>query len=95
MSLLALLKHAMLRLVEAKGTAVAALERAVLRGPRPSPGSRGLTDALQATRATVDKARRDEKDLHHSDPRLALNEGELAGAADLLARLTNALAPIE
>ena len=96
-SLLALLKHAMLRLdLKAKETAVAALERAVLRGPRPSPGSRGLTDALQATRATLDKARRNEKtDLHYSDPRLALNEGELAGAADLLARLANALAPIE
>jgi ATP-dependent helicase/nuclease subunit B len=96
-SLLALLKHAMLRLdLKAKETAVAALERAVLRGPRPSPGSRGLTDALQAIRATLDKARRNEKtDLHYSDPRLALNEGELAGAADLVVRLANALAPIE
>jgi ATP-dependent helicase/nuclease subunit B len=96
-SLLALLKHSMLRLdLKAKDLAVAALERAVLRGPRPSPGSRGLTHALQAIRVTLDKFRRNEKtDLHHSDPRLALTDAELAAAADLVAQLANALAPIE
>jgi ATP-dependent helicase/nuclease subunit B len=96
-TLLALLKHATLRLdLEAKETAVAALERAVFRGPRPSPGSRGLTQALQAIRSTLDRFRRNEKtDLHPSDPRIALTGTELAAAADLVARLGRALAPLE
>ena len=41
-TLLALLKHPLLRLGAAQGThdhAVATLERAVLRGPRPKPGT--------------------------------------------------------
>ena len=54
-ALLALLKHPLLRLGASDRTrAVAALERAVLRGPRPRPGSAGLAHALGAFR---DKAR--------------------------------------
>ncbi|HTV36108.1 MAG TPA: double-strand break repair protein AddB, partial [Xanthobacteraceae bacterium] len=88
-TLLALLKHAMLRLdLPAKETAVAALERAVLRGPRPNAGSRGLAVALNAIRTALGKIRRNEStDLHWSDPRIALTEAELAAASDLVARL--------
>ena len=72
-TLLALLKHPLLRL-DMGGTqdAVAALERAILRGPRPRPGTRGLAGALQAFRTALEKFRRKEKtDLHPSDPRIA------------------------
>jgi ATP-dependent helicase/nuclease subunit B len=49
-TLLALLKHPLTRLGAPEGAntrAVAALERAVLRGPRPKPKSHGLIRALQ------------------------------------------------
>ncbi len=93
-TLLALLKHPLLRLGEQR--AVAALERAVLRGPRPRAGSGGLTLALDNFRGQLGKFRRGELvDLHPSDPRIDLTEGELAAAADLVARLGAALAPLE
>ena len=48
-TLLALLKHPLLRLgTRDNARAVAALERAVLRGPRPRAGSEGLASALDA-----------------------------------------------
>ena len=78
------------------GRAVAALERAVLRGPRPRPGSAGLAHALQSFRAELEKFRRKESsDLHPSDPRVTLGESELAGAADLVVELSAALVPLE
>ena len=40
--------------------AVAALERAVLRGPRPRAGSKGLAQALTAFRAELEKFSRRE-----------------------------------
>ena len=49
-TLLALLKHPLLRLGAPAGAharAIAALERAVLRGPRPRPGTAGLAHALK------------------------------------------------
>jgi ATP-dependent helicase/nuclease subunit B len=93
-TLLALLKHPLLRL----GTehAVATLERAILRGPRPRPGTRGLGQALQTFRQLLEKLRRGEKvDLHASEPRTGLNDTALQAAADLVARLGAALAPLE
>jgi ATP-dependent helicase/nuclease subunit B len=97
--LLTLLKHPLTRLAAPDGAlrqAIAALERAVLRGPRPRPGSVGLTRALSNLRAELAKLRRKERsDLHWSDPRVALREDELAGAADLIVRLAAALAPLE
>jgi ATP-dependent helicase/nuclease subunit B len=97
--LLALLKHPLTRLAareDAHRQAIAALERAVLRGPRPRPGSAGLARALANLRAELAKLRRKERsDLHWSDPRVALREDELAGAADLIVRLAAALAPLE
>lgn len=97
--LLALLKHPLLRLGSHTGAhtrAVAALEKAVLRGPRPRPGSAGLGQALGAFRAELMKLRRKEpSDLHPSDPRTHLGEAALDLAAGLVSRLTGALAPFE
>src|SRR5262249_20816954 len=48
-ALLALVKHSLTRLGAAEGAhgrAIATLEKAVLRGPRPRPGSAGLAHAL-------------------------------------------------
>ncbi len=96
-TLLALLKHPLLRLgLRTTENAVATLERAILRGPRPRSGTSGLCHALDAFRAQLEKFRRQEPvDLHPSDPRIELSDRELAAAADLVARLANALAPLE
>lgn len=90
-TLLALLKHPLLRLGAAKGThaqAVSALERALLRGPRPRPGSRGLAAALAAFPAL-------RAELHRADPRAALSERALRAATALVERLRAALSPLE
>ena len=88
-TLLALLKHPLLRL-DMNGTedAVATLERAILRGPRPRAGTRGLAHALKTFGETKDS-------LHPSEPRRALTDAELAAAADLVTRLGEALKPFE
>ncbi len=95
--LLALLKHPLLRLgMSERQRAVAALERAILRGPRPRAGSAGLAHALTGFRTLLERFRRDEPvDLHRSDPRIVLTDTELAAASDLVARLSEALAPLE
>jgi ATP-dependent helicase/nuclease subunit B len=93
--LLSLLKHPLFRL-GSDGRAVAALERAVLRGPRPRPGSNNLAHALKTFREELAKFRRKEPtDLHGSDPRVTLHENELAAAAGLVAALGAALARLE
>jgi ATP-dependent helicase/nuclease subunit B len=96
-TLLALLKHPLLRLpVGHRGRAVAALERAVLRGPRPRPGSAGLAHALAVFREQLEKFhRREATDLHRSDPRLGLADADVAAADDLVGALAAALAPLE
>ncbi len=89
--LLALLKHPLLRLGKARSAhdhAIAALESALLRGPRPKPGSKGLTHALVTFRAT-------RGDLHVSDPRRRINDGELDAAQALIDKLADALKPLE
>jgi ATP-dependent helicase/nuclease subunit B len=83
-TLLALLKHPLLRLIGAR--AIAAIEKAVLRGPRPRPGSAGLAHALAALR---------KEDLHPSDPRARLSKDELGGAAELIEKLAVALSGLE
>jgi ATP-dependent helicase/nuclease subunit B len=97
--LLALLKHDLFRLdrpPHAHARAVAALERALLRGPRPRAGMAGLSHALAVFRDELAKCRRGERsDIHRSDPRAALTDGEVAEAGALVARLTAALAPLE
>jgi len=96
-TLLALLKHPLLRLgLSDREHAVATLERAILRGPRPRSGTGGLAHALNTFRTTLEKFHRKEPvDLHPSDPRIDLTAIELAAAADLVARLADALAPLE
>jgi len=96
--LLALLKHPLLRLGArdaAYDRAIAALERAVLRGPRPRSGCAGLAHALETFRSELGRLQRKEKsELHPSDPRTGLKDHELAAAADLVARLGAALSPL-
>ena len=89
--LLALLKYPLLRLgAEAfvHARAIAALERAVLRGPRPRRGSTGLKHALTTFRQTRDE-------LHSRDPRRYVPDGELDAAERLIEKLALALAPLE
>ena len=96
-SLLALLKHPLLRLGARQGAclyAANALERAILRGPRPRAGIAGLDHALRALRTEVDGLRNGRPSLlHRSDPRAALSMGELDAAADLVSRLGPVLRP--
>jgi ATP-dependent helicase/nuclease subunit B len=89
--LLALAKHARFRLgaaADAHAHAIATLEMAVLRGPRPRAGSEGLAHALATFRATKDT-------LYRSDPRRKLRNPDLDSAQALVARLGAALAPLE
>jgi ATP-dependent helicase/nuclease subunit B len=94
---LALFKHPLLRLdFERRQRAIAALERAILRGPRPRPGTRGLAGALESFRVQLGKFRRGEaSELHPSDHRTALRDDALADAATLIDRLATALEPLE
>jgi ATP-dependent helicase/nuclease subunit B len=90
-TLLALLKHPLLRLGAKEGAhavAIATLERALLRGPRPRPGSDALARALSTFRANRDQ-------LHRSDPRWLMADDAFDVAAELAARLGAALAPLE
>jgi ATP-dependent helicase/nuclease subunit B len=97
-TLLGLLKHPLLRLgAHDNARAVAALERAALRGPRPRAGSAGLSDALDAftIRLAKYRSKKEESDLHGSDPRTRLFDDDLAAAASLVRALAAALAPLE
>ena len=88
-TLLALLKHPRLRLGAGDHRhATNILERAVLRGPRPSRGTAGLVQALKTLRAIRDN-------LHPSDPRKALSDGQIGEAESLAAKLAAALEPLE
>jgi ATP-dependent helicase/nuclease subunit B len=95
--LLALLKHPLLRLDCGRhGRAIPALERAILRGPRPRPGTAGLAAALESFRLQLGRFRRGEaSELHPSDQRAQLSEDAVADAAALIARLVSALEPLE
>ncbi len=89
--LLALLKHSLFRLGAEGGAharSVAALERAVLHGPRPRSGSAGLVHAL----ATFKAARHE---LHRNDPRSLVPAADLDTAERLIGKLAQALAPLE
>jgi len=98
-ALLALIKHPLFRLgggAHEHTAAIAALERAVLRGPRPRPGSAALAHALASFRGELDKVRRGEpSDLHPADPRGRVADADLAAATQLVERLAAALAPLE
>jgi ATP-dependent helicase/nuclease subunit B len=93
-TLLALLKHPLLRMGRPAGAylrAVETLEFAVLRGPRPRPGTAGLTHALASLRAdlTADGV------VHRSDMRHRLTQHELDSATALIEALATALQPLE
>jgi ATP-dependent helicase/nuclease subunit B len=90
-ALLALLKHSLLRLgaePNAHVCAIAALECAVLRGPRPRRGTVGLAHALATFKATRDE-------LHRNDPRNFVSPADLDAAEQLAERLKQALASLE
>ncbi|MEA2927688.1 MAG: ATP-dependent helicase/nuclease subunit [Hyphomicrobiales bacterium] len=97
--LLALVQHARFRLDAEAGAharAIATLERAVLRGPRPRPGAQGLAGALARFREELGKFRRKEPtDLHGSDPRTTISNADLDAAQAFVASLAGALAPLE
>jgi ATP-dependent helicase/nuclease subunit B len=89
-SLLALLKHPLCRLGAesfALLPAIHTLELAILRGPRPQPGTDGLHHALQTFRAG-------RENLHRSDPRRDISDSNLDRADDLVTRLSAALQPL-
>ena len=70
--------------------AARALELAVLRGPRPAAGSKGLRDAFEAA-----WERSQERGYRTSRPRRRLGTWGWERARDLLDRLCAALAPLE
>jgi ATP-dependent helicase/nuclease subunit B len=90
-TLLALLKHPLFRLGEREGghdRAIAALERAILRGPRPRPGTAGIADALA-------RFREERPTLNRRDPRILIRQADLNAATMLVASLATVLAPLE
>ncbi len=97
--LLALLKHPLARFGvdeprHARG--VAALELAILRGPRPRAGSSGLIAALAAFRRELARLKRgEESEIHYSEPRASLKEAELDEAEALARRVAASLEPLE
>jgi ATP-dependent helicase/nuclease subunit B len=96
--LLALLKHPLLRLdfIDGQERTIATLERAILRGPRPRPGTAGLVAALESFRLQLGKFHRGgASELHPSDQRARLSDDAVADAAALVARLASAIEPLE
>lgn len=88
--LLALLKHPLARLglpVKNIRSAARALERGVIRGERPRPGTDGLILAVDASRNTAEMA--------HTPRWKKIHEGDWDVIADLSERLKHALAPLE
>jgi ATP-dependent helicase/nuclease subunit B len=98
-TLLALLKHPLLRLGGAQGefrSATETLELALLRGTRPAAGTSGLMRDIVRFREELAKLRRNETSaLHSAEPRTKLKEADLDQAQSLISRLQEALAPLE
>ena len=96
-TLLALLKHPLLRLgAQHRERAVTALERAVLRGPRPRAGSDGLAHALRTFRAQLEKLAPVKYPICIVPIRASdLHDSELAEATEFVLALARALAPLE
>jgi ATP-dependent helicase/nuclease subunit B len=98
-TLLALLKHPLLRLGGAEGgfrSAVETLELALLRGTRPAAGGAGLARDFVRFREELGKLRRNEAStLHYAEPRTKLKDADLDYAQALIAKLQTALAPLE
>ena len=81
--LVALLRHPLSQLAAA--AEIDALERAVLRGPRPAAGADGLARGIAELRASK---------LHQRDARAKLSKVDWQMAADLAARIGKALEPL-
>jgi ATP-dependent helicase/nuclease subunit B len=98
-TLLALLKHPLLRLGGAQGefgSATETLELALLRGTRPAAGTSGLMRDIVRFREELAKLRRNEASaLHYAEPRTKLKDADLDQAQSLISRLQEALAPLE
>jgi ATP-dependent helicase/nuclease subunit B len=98
-TLLALLKHPLLRLGGAHGTlkrAIEVLELAVLRGTRPQAGSSGLARDFDRFRSELKNLNNEvTSSLHRSEQRAKLKEDELDLAQSLIAALQKAFAPLE
>ncbi|HXY89956.1 MAG TPA: double-strand break repair protein AddB, partial [Xanthobacteraceae bacterium] len=82
--LLALLRHPLSRFA-AESKAIDALERAVLRGPRPAAGAAGLARAVEDQRRA---------EPHPFDPRARLRPDDWESAARLAEHAGAALAPL-
>jgi ATP-dependent helicase/nuclease subunit B len=98
-TLLALLKHPLLRLDAAPGAwsnAIETLELALLRGTRPQPGSGGLIRDLARFRDELAKLKCGEASaLHRSEPRTRLGDADLDSAQLLVEKLRAALTRLE
>jgi ATP-dependent helicase/nuclease subunit B len=98
-TLLALLKHPLLRLGGAHGAfqrAIEVLELALLRGTRPQAGTGGLARDFSRFRDELRKLRSEEtSSLHRSEPRARLRDDDLDRAQALITALQAALAPLE
>jgi ATP-dependent helicase/nuclease subunit B len=98
-TLLALLKHPMLRLGVTHGElkrGIEVLELALLRGTRPQPGSSGLAADFARFRDELRRLRNGEaSSLHPAEPRARLKDHELDQAQSVIAALRNALMPLE
>jgi ATP-dependent helicase/nuclease subunit B len=98
-TLLALLKHPLLRLGAAPGAwkgAIETLELALLRGTRPTAGSLGLAQDFARFRDELAKLnRREASTLHPAEPRTKLGDDKLLEAEAVIAKLREALAPLE
>jgi ATP-dependent helicase/nuclease subunit B len=98
-TLLALLKHPLLRLGGARDSfrsAVETLELALLRGTRPEAGGGGLAKSFVRFRLELAEFRAGKTStLHGSEPRTRLTDDDLDKAQWLVACLQAALSPLE
>jgi ATP-dependent helicase/nuclease subunit B len=98
-TLLALLKHPLLRLGSAQGafrSAIETLELALLRGTRPEAGGGGLAKSFVRFRLELAEFRAGKTStLHGSEPRTRLKDEDLDKAQWLIACLQAALLPLE
>jgi ATP-dependent helicase/nuclease subunit B len=98
-TLLALLKHPLLRLGGADGAfkaAVEVLELALLRGTRPQAGSGGLARDFARFRVELAKLRAGEtSSLHAAESRTKLKDEQLDQAQSLIELVQAALSPLE
>src|SRR5262245_23588370 len=98
-TLLALLKHPLLRLGRAHGAhkrGIEVLELALLRGTRPQAGSSGLAAEFARFRDELRKLDNNEtSSLHRAEPRARLKDRDLDQADMLVRALRATLAPLE